>query len=165
MKKAVCPGSFDPVTYGHIDIIERAAKTFDHVVVAVMFNPRKKPLFTVEEREEMLREATSHIPNVSVTSAEGLLVDFARQHGCQAIVKGLRPIQDFDYEWQMGMVNHDLDSGIETFFLMSRMNYSYLSSSIVRELAFYGRSLKGLVPAGVERRLREKFAQGKGVSI
>lgn len=158
MKKAVCPGSFDPVTNGHLDIVQRAAQTFDHVVVAVLPNPRKDPLFSVEERIEMLREATSHLPNVSVETAAGLLVDFAREQGCQAIVKGLRPIQDFEYEWQMGMVNRDLDGGIETYFLMARMGYSYLSSSIVRELASFGRSLEGLVPPGVERRLREKFA-------
>jgi pantetheine-phosphate adenylyltransferase len=158
LRKAICPGSFDPVTNGHLDIVERAAATFDHVVVAVLTNPRKTPLFTVEERLEMLREATAHMPNVSVAAASGLLVEFAREQGCQAIVKGLRPIQDFEYEWQMGMVNRDLDSGIETFFLMSRMEYSYLSSSIVRELASFGRSIEGFVPPGVAARLREKFA-------
>ncbi|MFZ5824901.1 MAG: pantetheine-phosphate adenylyltransferase [Bacillota bacterium] len=158
MRKAICPGSFDPVTNGHIDIIERTARTFDQVVVAVLTNPRKSPLFSVEERLEMLREATAHVPNVVVESAHGLLVDFARSHGAQAIVKGLRPIQDFDYEWQMGMVNRDLDSEVETYFLMSRMEYSYLSSSIVRELASFGRLVGGLVPAGVERRLAAKFA-------
>lgn len=157
MKKAICPGSFDPVTNGHIDIIERTARTFDHVVVTVLTNPRKNPLFTVEERLEMLREATAHIPNVSVAAASGLLVDFATEQGCQAIVKGLRPIQDFDYEWQMGMVNRDLDGNIETYFLMSRTEYSYLSSSIVRELASYGRSLAGQVPDGVAARLQAKF--------
>lgn len=146
------------MTNGHLDIVERAAATFDHVVVGVLTNPRKTPLFTVEERLEMLREATAHLPNVSVAAASGLLVEFAREQGCQAIVKGLRPIQDFEYEWQMGMVNRDLDSGIETFFLMSRMEYSYLSSSIVRELASFGRSIEGLVPPGVAARLREKFA-------
>lgn len=158
MRKAICPGSFDPVTNGHMDIVERAAATFDEVLVGVLTNPRKSPLFTVEERLEMLREATAHIPNVSVAAASGLLVDFAREQGCTAIVKGLRPIQDFEYEWQMGMVNRDLDSGIETYFLMSRMEYSYLSSSIVRELASFGRSIEELVPAGAARRLRDKFA-------
>lgn len=159
MRKAICPGSFDPVTNGHIDIVERAAHTFDQVVVAVLTNPRKSPLFSVEERLEMLREAAAHIPNVTVEAAYGLLVDFVREHGAQAIVKGLRPIQDFEYEWQMGMVNRDLDTEIETYFLMSRMEYSYLSSSIVRELASFERLAEGLVPAGVERRLRAKFAK------
>ena len=157
MTKAVCPGSFDPVTLGHIDIIERAARTFDEVVVAVLTNPRKAPLFTVEERLEMLREATKHIPNVTVAAAGGLLVDFAREQGCRVIVKGLRPIQDFEYEWQMGAVNRQLDDNIETCFLMSRIEYAHLSSSIVRELAYFGRPTEGLVPPFTAQRLREKF--------
>ncbi len=157
MTKAICPGSFDPVTLGHIDIIERAARTFDEVVVAVLTNPRKAPLFTVEERLEMLREATKHIPNVTVAAAGGLLVDFARQQGCRVIVKGLRPIQDFEYEWQMGAVNRQLDENIETCFFMSRIEYAHLSSSIVRELAYFGRPTEGLVPPFTAKRLREKF--------
>lgn len=159
MKRAICPGSFDPVTLGHLDIIERAAKTFDQVVVAILTNPRKHPLFSVEERLDMLREATSHMPNVSVIAAGGLLVDVARENQCDVIVKGLRPIQDFEYEWQMGAVNRALDERIETFFVMSRTEYSYLSSSIVRELASFGRSTAGLVPPSTEARLREKFAK------
>lgn len=158
MSKALCPGSFDPVTYGHIDIIERAARTFDQVVVAILTNPRKRPLFTVEERLEMLEEALAHLPNVSVAAGEGLLVNFAREVGANVIVKGLRPIQDFEYEWQMGMVNRYLDAEIETFFLMSRTEYSHLSSSIVRELATHGASLDGLVPPGVAARLRTRFS-------
>lgn len=157
MRTALCPGSFDPVTNGHLDIITRAARTWDRLIVAVMENPRKNPLFSVEERVGMLRSATSHLTNVEVTSGSGLLIDFARQSGAQAVVKGLRPIQDFEYEWQMGMVNMQLDSQIETYFLMSRKEYSYLSSSIVRELAYYGGSLDGLVPEGVAERLREKM--------
>lgn len=157
MTKAICPGSFDPVTNGHMDIIRRAAATFDEVVVAVLTNPRKKPLFTVEERVEMLRSAVQDLSNVSVASAEGLLVDFAREQGADIIVKGLRPIQDFEYEWQMGMVNKELNPQIETYFLMSRMEYSYLSSSIVRELASYGGDVGELVPPGVAERLLEKF--------
>ena len=147
------------MTLGHIDVIERAAQNFEHVVIAVLINPRKHPLFTVEERLAMLEEATKHIPNVTVSSAAGLLVDVAREQHCDVIVKGLRPIQDFEYEWQMGAVNRALDDGIETFFLMSRTEYSYLSSSIVRELASFGRSTAGLVPPSIEARLREKFAK------
>lgn len=158
MRKAICPGSFDPVTNGHIDIIERASRTWDQVIVAVMTNPRKSPLFTVQERLDMLGESLSHLKNVSVAHSEGLLVQFARQHSAVAIVKGLRPIQDFEYEWQMGMVNKDLDEEVETYFLMSRKEYSYLSSSIIRELAGYGGSIESLVPANVARRLRAKFA-------
>lgn len=161
MKKAICPGSFDPVTNGHLDIIQRAARTFDHVTVAILTNPRKQPLFSLEERLEMLQECTADIPNVSVASASGLLVEFAREHGAQVIVKGLRPIQDFEYEWQMGMVNKDLNDDIETYFLMSRLEYSYLSSSIIRELASLQGKLDPLVPPGVERRLRAKFGDGR----
>lgn len=157
--KAICPGSFDPVTNGHLDIISRAARTFDHVVVAILTNPRKQPLFTTAERLEMLRESVSHLPNVSVVNATGLLVDFARSQGAQVIVKGLRPIQDFEYEWQMGMVNKELNDEIETYFLMSRKEYSYLSSSIVRELAAYGGSIDKLVPSAVAERLRARVAQ------
>ncbi|HEY8345875.1 MAG TPA: pantetheine-phosphate adenylyltransferase [Symbiobacteriaceae bacterium] len=159
MKKAICPGSFDPVTNGHLDIITRAARTFDHVIVAVLNNPRKQALFTVEERLEMLREAVKELPNVSVASADGLLVDFAREQGAEVIVKGLRPHQDFEYEWQMGMVNKRLNPNIETYFLMSRMEYSYLSSSIVRELASYGGDVTNLVPPGVAERLYKKFGR------
>lgn len=161
MKKAICPGSFDPVTNGHLDIIRRASRTFDHVTVAILHNPRKAPLFSLEERVDMLRECTADLPNVSVgSSTEGLLVDFARDNGAQAIVKGLRPIQDFEYEWQMGMVNMQLNDEIETYFLMSRSEYSYLSSSIVRELASLGGKLDHMVPHLVEARLRRKF-EGK----
>lgn len=157
MKKAICPGSFDPVTNGHLDIITRAARTFDHVVVAILTNPRKQPLFNLQERLDMLREVTRDLPNVSVSSAEGLLVEFARSVGAEAIVKGLRPIQDFEYEWQMGMVNKQLNDEIETYFLMSRKEYSYLSSSIVRELAAYKGNVEGLVPDTVAQRLHAKF--------
>lgn len=145
------------MTNGHLDIIRRTAQTFDHVIVAILTNPRKQPLFTLEERLEMLQAATSDLPNVSVEHAQGLLVDYAKQRGAQAIVKGLRPIQDFEYEWQMGMVNMLLSEAVETYFLMSRKEYSYLSSSIVRELASLDGALDDLVPAEVAERLRRKF--------
>jgi pantetheine-phosphate adenylyltransferase len=161
LKKAICPGSFDPVTNGHLDIIRRASRTFDAVVVTIMVNVRKQPLFTLGERITMLTEALSDLPNVTVLPGEGLLVDFAREQGAEVIVKGLRPIQDFEYEWQMGMVNQELSDSVETCFLMSRKEYSYLSSSIVRELAAHGGSLDPFVPAPVARRLREKFAQNE----
>lgn len=161
MTKAICPGSFDPVTYGHLDIIRRASKTFDSVVVTIMVNVRKQPLFTLSERVTMLSEALSDLPNVTVMPGEGLLVDFARAQGAEVIVKGLRPIQDFEYEWQMGMVNQALSDAVETCFFMSRKEYSYLSSSIVRELAAHGGNLDQFVPASVAQRLREKFAQSE----
>lgn len=157
MRKAICPGSFDPVTNGHLDIITRASRTWDQVIVAVMANPRKQALFSLEERLGMLRESVKNLPNVVVTSASGLLVAFAREQGAQAIVKGLRPIQDFEYEWQMGMVNKELDDELETYFLMSRKEYSYLSSSIVRELAGFDGEIASLVPAHVAERLQAKF--------
>jgi pantetheine-phosphate adenylyltransferase len=157
VRKAIVPGSFDPVTNGHLDVIERAAAQFDEVIVAILTNPRKQPLFSAEERLAMLEDSLRHLPNVRPLHATGLLVDLARQEGARAIVKGLRPIQDFEYEWQMGMVNRELDASVETFFLMSGKEYSYLSSSIVRELAAHQAKLTGLVPDGVVKRLREKF--------
>jgi pantetheine-phosphate adenylyltransferase len=157
MIKAICPGSFDPVTNGHLDIISRAARIFDQVTVAILTNPRKSPLFTLDERIDLLLAVTADMPNVKVARADGLLVNFAREQGAQVIVKGLRPIQDFEYEWQMGMVNMELNDEIETYFLMSRKEYSYLSSSIVRELATYGGNVDLLVPPLVAERLKAKF--------
>jgi pantetheine-phosphate adenylyltransferase len=157
MIKAICPGSFDPVTNGHLDIISRAARIFDQVTVAILTNPRKSPLFTLDERIDLLQAVTADMPNVQVVPADGLLVNFAREQGAKVIVKGLRPIQDFEYEWQMGMVNMELNDTIETYFLMSRKEYSYLSSSIVRELATYGGNVDLLVPPLVAERLKEKF--------
>ena len=159
MAKAICPGSFDPVTNGHLDVVERAARIFDEVAVGVLHNPRKSPLFSLEERLDMLAETVAHLPNVSVVKADGMLVEVARNVGAHVIVKGLRAIQDFEYEFQMGMVNKQLAPDLETMFLMSSDKFSYLSSSIVRELASYGASLEGLVPPGVERRLRAKYAK------
>lgn len=159
LRRAICPGSFDPVTNGHLDIIERASYTWDEVIVAVMTNPRKQVLFSAAERLEMLEESVRHLPNVKVDSNRGLLVEFARRKSAMAIVKGLRPIQDFEYEWQMGMVNKELDNQIETYFLMSRKEFSYLSSSIVRELAAYGGAFDSLVPPHVAERLKHMFPQ------
>lgn len=159
MAKAICPGSFDPVTNGHLDIVERAARIFDEVAVGVLHNRRKQPLFSMEERMLMLKESVAHLPNVTVIAADGLLIEVARQVGAQVIVKGLRAIQDFEYEFQMGMVNKQLAPDVETMFLMSSEKYSYLSSSIIRELASYGASVEGLVPPGVARRLRERYGQ------
>ncbi len=157
LRTVICPGSFDPVTNGHLDIIERASYTWDEVIVAVMTNPRKQVLFNAAERIEMLEETVKHLPNVRVDSNTGWLVEFARRKSAMAIVKGLRPIQDFEYEWQMGMVNKELDNQIETYFMMSRKEFSYLSSSIVRELAAYGGAVESLVPPHVAERLRHKF--------
>jgi pantetheine-phosphate adenylyltransferase len=157
---ALCPGSFDPVTNGHLDIIERTARHFANVIVAVISNPQKsQSLFSLEERQEMLREVTAHVPNVRIEYFEGLLVDFADEHGANAIVKGLRAVSDFDYELQMAQMNHRL-SGIDTFFISTSPQYSYLSSSLVREVARYGGDVATMVPPLVAKRLAERFGGG-----
>jgi pantetheine-phosphate adenylyltransferase len=154
---AVYPGSFDPVTYGHLDIVERGSKVFDKVIVAVLYNRSKTPLFTIEERVELLRKVTSQFPNVEVESFNGLLIDYMRKKNAKAIIKGLRAISDFEYELQMASINKKLDDSVETFFMMTNNKYSYLSSSIVKELAKYGASVSDLVPEAVEEALRKKF--------
>jgi len=158
---ALCPGSFDPVTLGHLDIIERTARHFDVVIVAVIRNPQKaQSLFSLEERQQMLKEATAHLPNIEieVSPIKGLLVDFARDHGADAIVKGLRAISDFDYELQMAQMNQQL-SGIDTFFISTSPQYSFLSSSLVREVARFGGDVSGMVPPKVAHRLTERWAE------
>jgi pantetheine-phosphate adenylyltransferase len=158
---ALCPGSFDPVTLGHLDIIERTARHFDDVIVAVIRNPQKsKSLFTLEERQEMLREVTAHLGNVQIEFFKGLLVDFAKENGAEAIVKGLRAMTDFDYELQMAQMNHEL-SGIDTFFISTSPQYSFLSSSLVREVAKYGGDVSSMVPPVVAKRLTERFGEPK----
>ena len=152
MKRAVCPGSFDPITYGHLDIIERASAHFDQVVVAVLENRTKASLFTVAERIEMIRETTSKFPNVIVDSWSGLLVDYCKTNSVQAIVKGLRAVTDFDYELQMAQVN--LQSGIETMFMATAPAHSFLSSSLVKELAHYGGDVSSMVPKNVNAALK-----------
>jgi pantetheine-phosphate adenylyltransferase len=154
---ACCPGTYDPVTNGHLDIVARAAKVFDSVIVAVLVNPGKQPLFTVEERIALLKEASADIPRVEVDSFEGLLVDFARARGVTAIVKGLRAVSDFDYELQMAQMNYRL-AGVETMFMTTNPSYSYLSSSLVKDVARNGGDVSGLVPEPVATRLRERAA-------
>ncbi|AIJ21652.1 pantetheine-phosphate adenylyltransferase [Amycolatopsis methanolica] len=158
MRRAVCPGSYDPVTNGHLDIIERAAKLFDEVVVAVMINKSKKGMFTIDERLEMLREITAHLPNVRVDSWHGLLVDYCRQHDIAAIAKGLRSVSDFDYELQMAQMNREL-SGVETLLMSNNPAYGFVSSSLVKEVATYGGDVKNLVPDVVFERLTAKLAE------
>jgi len=157
MKRAVCPGSFDPITYGHLDIIERASAHFDQVVVAVLENRTKASLFTVAERIEMIRETTSKFPNVIVDSWSGLLVDYCKTNSVQAIVKGLRAVTDFDYELQMAQVN--LQSGIETMFMATAPAHSFLSSSLVKELAHYGGDVSSMVPTNVNAALKTQVAR------
>jgi pantetheine-phosphate adenylyltransferase len=154
---ALCPGTFDPVTNGHVDIVQRAAGLFDRVVVAVVENPAKEPLFSVAERIEMLREALSGLGNVDVESFSGLLVDHARSRGVGVIVKGLRAVSDFDYELQMAQMNRHLGE-VETYFVPTSPRWSYLSSSLVKEIAGYGGDVSRLVPEQVLRRLKERLA-------
>jgi pantetheine-phosphate adenylyltransferase len=156
MSNAIVPGSFDPVTNGHLDIIERASRTFGNVIVAVVINRAKTPMFSVQERVEMLREVCAHLPNISVDSFDGLLVDYARTHGAGIIVRGLRAVSDFEYELQMALTNRRLLPDVETVFMMTGAEYSYLSSNIVREIALLGGSVEGLVPDSVKQRLRKK---------
>ena len=158
MRKAVCPGSFDPVTNGHLDVFVRASQLFDQVVVGVLINKTKSSLFDVEERIEMLREVVAPHPNIVVDSFHGLLVDYCRDHGIPAIVKGLRAVSDFDYELQMAQMNHRL-AGVETLFVSTNPLYSYLSSSLVKEVATYGGDVTGLVPDAVLARLQERVRE------
>jgi pantetheine-phosphate adenylyltransferase len=155
MRRAACPGSFDPVTMGHLDIIGRASALYDEVVVTVGLNVSKKRMFSFEERTEMLREATARYGNVSVDSFDGLIVDFCKQREIPVIVKGLRAVSDFDYELQMAQMNLGLQ-GIETMFMTTNPQYSFLSSSLVKEVATYGGDVSGLVPETVHKRLLER---------
>jgi pantetheine-phosphate adenylyltransferase len=156
---ALCPGSFDPVTNGHLDIIERTARHFDDVIVAVIRNPQKtQSLFSLEERQAMLAEELAHLENVRIEFFKGLLVEFAKEHHAESIVKGLRAVSDFDYELQMAQMNQQL-SGIDTFFISTSPQYSFLSSSLVREVAKYGGDVSGMVPPKVAKRLKERFAE------
>lgn len=154
----VCPGSFDPITLGHLDIIKRGAKVFDQVYVCVLNNSSKQPLFTVEERCELIREVTKEIPNVMVESYKGLLIDYVREKNAQAILRGLRAVSDFEYEMQITSMNRVLDDNIETFFMMTNNQYSFLSSSIVKEVAKYKGNISELVPEVVEMALKNKFS-------
>ncbi|KAJ51523.1 pantetheine-phosphate adenylyltransferase [Clostridium tetanomorphum] len=146
MNIAVYPGSFDPITNGHLDIIRRASKVFDEVIVGVLVNPDKKGLFAIEERVEIIKEVTNDIPNVKVESFSGLLVDFMNERDIKVIIKGLRAVSDFEYEFQMALMNKKLNPNIETLFMMTNAKYSFLSSSSVKQVAMFGGCIKGLVP-------------------
>ena len=160
MRRAACPGSFDPVTNGHLDIIGRAARLYDEVVVAVLVNPSKPGLFTIEERIAMLDEATVEYPNVQVRSFQGLLVDFCKANDIAVVVKGLRAVSDFDYELQMAQMNLGL-AGVETLFMPTNPLYSFLSSSLIKDVAKWGGDVSALVPDGVSRKLYERLRPGK----
>lgn len=157
MKRAVCPGSFDPITYGHLDIIERASKQFDEVVVAVFVNRKKDGLFSIEERLDLISANVAQFNNVKVDSGSGLLVDYCKAKDVDVIVKGLRAVTDFDYELQMAQV-HTQASGVETMFMATSPTHSFLSSSIVKELAYYGGDVSTMVPANVNAALKARAA-------
>jgi pantetheine-phosphate adenylyltransferase len=158
MKRAVCPGSFDPVTFGHLDIIERASARFDEVVVAVLVNRTKSSMFSVDERKEMILNTTTHLSNVRVDSWSGLLVDYCKSNEIQCIVKGLRAVTDFDYELQMAQVNLQ-GSGVETMFMATAPTHSFLSSSLVKELAYYGGDVSTMVPEIVNTALKSRVQE------
>ena len=157
MSIAICPGSFDPITLGHLNIIRRSSRIFDRVIVCIMHNGKKpNPMFTVEEKVEMVRKATERYPNVTVDSWDGLLAEYARQYPGAVIVKGLRAASDFEYEFQMNLINKKINPDLETMFLTSSEKYTFLSSSVVREMAVYGADLTGLVPHELIGQIEEK---------
>jgi len=158
MRRAIYPGSFDPVTNGHLDVIERARKLFDEVVVAVAHNDEKQPLFSLQERLDLLRETAGKINNVRIADFDGLLVEFARAEGAGAVIRGLRAVSDFEFEFQMALMNRKLETGVETIFLMPKEEYTYLSSRIVKEIARLGGNVSSFVPACVAKALRSKFS-------
>lgn len=159
MKTAVYPGSFDPVTNGHIDVIERALKLFDKVVVAVGDNPEKKPLFTTKERIDMLKESTKHLKNIEIDSFSGLLLDFVKSKNSRIIIRGLRAVSDFEFEFQRALLNRVVNEEVETVFIMTKEHYVYLNSSIIKEMAMFGGKVNGLVPKIVEEKLKGKFSK------
>jgi pantetheine-phosphate adenylyltransferase len=158
MKRAIYPGSFDPVTNGHLDVVERARKLFDEVIVAVAYNDEKQPLFSLEERLELLRQTVGKIENVRIAHFDGLLVDFAVTEKASAVIRGLRAVSDFEFEFQMALMNRKLEGAVETIFLMPKEDYSYLSSRIIKEIGRLGGDISKFVPAGVASALAKKFA-------
>ena len=164
MKTWICPGSFDPVTSGHLDIIKRASMRCDKLIVAIGINDNKVPSFTTEERKAMLEKVTANIDNIEVTVFSGLLIDYARKTGSAAIVKGLRAVSDFEYELQMALLNKRLDESVETIFLMTNINYSFLSSRAVKEIASNNGNIEGLVPEVVRNDILRKFGKGGNIN-
>ena len=154
--KAIYPGSFDPVTYGHLDIIERAAKVVDELIIGVLVNSAKNPLFTREERVKLIEETTKHIPNVTVKTFEGLTIDFAKQNGANLIIRGLRAVTDFETEMQIAQTNHSIEPEVDTIFFTTSLEYAFLSSTIVKEVAHYGSDVSKMVPPEVVEALRAK---------
>lgn len=157
MNKAVYPGSFDPVTNGHLDIIRRSAKVFDKVIVAVLNNPNKNPMFDLEERVELIKHATSDLPNIEIDFFSGLLIDYVQEKKVDVIIKGLRAVSDFEYEFQMALMNKKLNEDVETLFMTTNSKYSYLSSSLIKEVFKFGGCIEGLVPDIVIEKMKKKL--------
>lgn len=163
-RRAVYPGSFDPITNGHVDIIKRGLNISDQLIVAVLENPKKSPLFSTKERVEMIKQIFSEEDRIQVQSFHGLLIDFAREQDAEIVIRGLRAVSDFEYEFQMALMNRKLAPEVEILYMMPRVDYSFLSSNLVKEVCLLGGCLDGLVPAGVESRMKEKFALTKGAT-
>jgi pantetheine-phosphate adenylyltransferase len=164
-ERAVCPGSFDPITNGHVDIILRGAKLFPRILVAVLENPKKATLFSTAERVAIIRDIFKDQPGIEVEAFHGLLADYTRAHGARAVIRGLRAVSDFEYEFQMALMNQRLNPDLETLFMMPNARYTFLSSSMVKEVFALGGSVRDLVPATVEQKLREKYASTPGSII
>ncbi len=160
MAKAVYPGSFDPITLGHLDVIRRAARATDKLIIGILRNTKKKPLFSLEERKRMIEDCVSDIENVTVKVFDGMTVDFARENDANIIVRGLRAVSDFEYEMQMAQTNHTIDPRVDTIFFTTSLEYAFLSSTIVKEVGYYGKDVSHYVPEPVVRKLREKFSDG-----
>ncbi len=164
-RTAIYPGSFDPVTNGHLDLIQRSLKVFKHVIVAVVINPSKTPMFTLEERVEMLQEVTSHLERVSVDSFDGLLVDYVQSHSDAVVLRGLRAVSDFEYEFELGLTNRNLDEEFETIFMLPSLEYIYLRATAVKEIARLGGDVSSFVPLAVERRLTERCGRTRRQTV
>ena len=161
MKIAICPGSFDPVTKGHVDILERSSKLFDKVIAVVLVNPTKNPTFTTEERVDLIKRVTSHIPNVEVDSYTGLVADYANLKNAHTLIKGLRAVTDFEYEFQQALINKKLNPELETLFMVTNQEYMYLSSTLVRQIAEFGGDIDMFVPEQIKDILKEKMIKEK----
>ena len=161
MTTAVYPGSFDPITCGHLDIIRRASRQFDRVIIAVLNNTAKKPMFTAQQRVRLIEKSIADLPNCSAEYFDGLLVDFARQRNARTVIKGLRAISDFEYEFQMALLNKKMEPDVETLFMVTNANYSYISSSIVKEIAMLGGDFRDLVPAEIYEDVKLKIKEGR----
>ncbi|MFQ5957589.1 MAG: pantetheine-phosphate adenylyltransferase [Candidatus Brocadiales bacterium] len=164
MTKAVYPGTFDPLTYGHLDLIERGSKVFDEIIVAVGIHPLKRPLFSVEERKQMISDHTKHLKNTTVDSFEGMLVDYLQRKNIKIVLRGIRTVSDFEYEFQMALTNRTLKKDIETVFIMTSQQYSFLNSSLIKESVVLGGDVSTFIPPGIEKLLRKRLQQEKNLT-